>query len=256
MRIISENAYLTDKELVTKYKKLAAKADARLRRIEAKIGQAKFKGIQHFAYAKAKRSIANLIGLSEDKPRFNRSIKNLSRGQKEAMLGHVQQFIASETSTLSGYNMHWENLTTNYNQNHNTTLSVAEYRELMESEKYQQMMEEYSSDEAFEAFIDEFNDGVSVNDAINLAMINKRLRTLAKESSEIVDKAANEAENVINEQYSKIGDINSNQAKQSASELLIQFKNTPDYEKLKFIDTLDEKSRLLLANELVKGLKK
>ena len=108
MKIESPNAYLTDKELIGKYKKLAAQADKRIERIEAKIGQAKYKGIEKFAYREAKHKLENIIGLSDGKPRFNRSIKNLSRGQKELMVGHVEHFLASKTSSLREYNKSWK----------------------------------------------------------------------------------------------------------------------------------------------------
>ena len=166
MRIVSENSYLTDKELIAKYKKLAAQADARIKRIEAKMGQAKYKGIERFAYTEAKHKLENIIGLSDGKPRFNRSIKNLSRGQKELMVGHVEHFLASNTSSLSGYKATWRKALDTFNRNYSTDLSMGEYRELREEEEYEEMIREWQEGEYA-------RDSVTMNDAIEFAIANK-----------------------------------------------------------------------------------
>lgn len=181
MKIELPNAYLTDKELTTKYRKLAAKADARIRRIEARIGQAKFKGIENYAYAAAKRMVSNHIGLSDGKPRFDRDISQLPRGQKEIMLGHVEQFIDYDTSTLRGYNRLWKNRTDTFNLNHETNISVDEYRQLWESEEFKQMVDEYGYRDAFDNTIYELLEGdVNLNDAIALANYKMRIDEFAK----------------------------------------------------------------------------
>ena len=172
MKIESPNSYLTNKELITKYKKLAPKADARLRRIEAKIGQAKYKGIENYAYKAARDMIKNIIGLSDGKPRFDRNISNLSRGQIEAMVGHVEQFIDYDTSTLSGYKTVWQTRANTFNDNNvkeGLHVSVQEYRYLWESEKFKEMADEYGYRDAFDSVMEGVNEGMTMQDAIDLA---------------------------------------------------------------------------------------
>lgn len=199
MRIISENAYLTDEELVAKYKKLAPTADRRIARIEAKMGQAKYKGIEKWAYTEAKRKLENIIGLSGGKPRFNRSIKNLSRGQKELMVGHVEHFLASKTSSLREYDKSWKQGLTHFNKNNKMNLTMAEYRELWESEEFRKLVEEFGSDEAITEFNTLFDGDVSMTDAIHAAVINKKLKSFASDFNKYVEsqKAAGKPINLL-----------------------------------------------------------
>lgn len=187
MRIISENSYLTDKELVAKYKKLAAQADKRIERIEAKMGQAKYKGIEKFAYTEAKHKLKNIIGLSNGRPRFDRSIKKLSRGQKELMVGHVEHFLASKSSSLREYNKSWKQGLAEYNRNNRKDLrplTMDEYRELWESEEFRKLVEEFGSDEAIAEFNTFFDGNISMTDAIEMALINKSLKSFANNFNE------------------------------------------------------------------------
>lgn len=187
MRIISENSYLTDNELVAKYKKLAPKADRRLERIESAVSRGKSQGIEKWAYTEAKNKIKNIIGLSDDRPRFNRSIKNLSRGQKELMVGHVEHFLASKTSSLREYNKSWKQGLTNFNNNNKMNLTMAEYRELWESEEFRKLEEEFGSDEALEEVRSTFDGDISMSDAIAQAVLIKKLKLFANEFNKYVE---------------------------------------------------------------------
>lgn len=230
MKIESPNAYLTEKELVTKYKKLAAKADARLRRIEAKIGQAKFKGIENYAYAAAKRMVNNIIGLSDNKPRFDRNISNLSRGQMEVMVGHVEQFIDYDTSTIKGYNKLWKNRTDTFNLNHKTNISVEEYRQLWESEEFKEMVDEYGYRDAFDNTVNELLEGdVNLNDAIILAKYKMRIDKIAGNVRTYMDKTRNVyPEGYSSELAKDLKDIQHKLAQSEKVPIMDMTKITPD----------------------------
>lgn len=165
---------LTEKEIEAEYKSLAKTADGRIKRIEAKMSLAKYNGIQNWAYATARKQIRNIIGLSDNKPRFNRSIKNLSRGQKEAMLGHVRLFIDSPTSSLSGYRDILKRKTAKFNKHFKVNISEEEFNQLWQSESYKEMVDEYGYRDTFDNIIDALHDGVrNINDAIE--MVERKL---------------------------------------------------------------------------------
>lgn len=179
---------LTDKQIIAEYKNLAKTADGRIRAIEAKMGQDKYRGIENHAYARAKSMVKNIIGLSDGKPRFNRSIKNLSRGQKEAMLGHVRKFIDYDTSSLQKYNDLWKRRTETFNKNNRENkkkLSVEEYKYLWEAEEFNQMIEEYGYRDAFDSVMDALDGSVSIDDAINIAARQKFIDKYMEQISKI-----------------------------------------------------------------------
>ena len=193
MKVKSPNAYLTDKELIAKYKKLAHTADGRIRSIEAKIGQAKYKGIENYAYTAAKKMVSNIIGLSNGRPRFDRDISKLSRGQKEIMVGHVEQFLDYDTSTLSGYKAVWRTRTKTFNDNNvneGLNVSVEEYRNLWESEKFKEMVDEYEYKDAFDSVMEGVNEGMTMQDAIDLAYKNKLREKYMADLKDIRNKLA------------------------------------------------------------------
>ena len=71
---------------------------------------------------------------------------------------------------------------------------MAEYRELWESEEFRKLVEEFGSDEAITEFNAFFDGDVSMNDAIHMALINKKLKVFAGDFNKYAEnqKAAGE----------------------------------------------------------------
>ena len=251
MRIISENSYLTDKELVAKYKKLAPKADRRLARIESAVSRGKSLGIEKWAYTEAKNKVKNIIGLSDGRPRFDRSIKNLSRGQKEAMVGHVEHFLASKTSSLREYNKSWKQGLTTFNKNNKMNLTMAEYRELWESEEFRKLAEEFGSGDALESVREVFDQNMSMSDAISLAVFNRKLKTAYKDIINPLDKEMQKLTEQYNNLYGNF-DKDLKEAEDFNKVMLgIQYR-TSSAEFDDILKSLSDKELLLFEGQLIK----
>ena len=260
MRIESPNAYLTDKELETKYRKLAKMADARIARIEAKIGQAKFKGIENYAYKAAKKMISPIIGLSDGRPRFDRSIKNLSRGQKEAMVGHVEQFVDFDTSTLRGYNKVWAERTASFNktfsnEDHTINVSVEEYRYLWESEKFNEMEEEYGYRDAFDSVMLNLQDGLNMKDAIELAAFKKGLKSAFEDINKAIDNDKKELNSQYNKLFGRDLDTDLRVSEDFNLDLLAVLRKMPQDVRDKILNNMPDKLLLQLGGEVLNLMK-
>lgn len=227
---------LTEKEIEAEYKNLAKTADARIRRIEAKMSLAKYNGIQNWAYAKARNQLRNIIGLSDGKPRFDRSIKNLSRGQKETMLGHVRLFIDSPTSSLSGYEGILKRKTMKFNKHFNVNISEEEFNQIWQSERYKEMVDEYGYRDTFDSIIDALHDGArNIDDAIEIAtrqkLINKYMERISKVEGNVrtyMDKTRNSYPEGFSEQLAKdLKDIRNNLAQGEKVPIMDMTKITP-----------------------------
>lgn len=228
---------LTEKEIEAEYKSLAKTADARIKRIEAKMSLAKYNGIQNWAYATARNQIRNIIGLSNNKPRFNRSIKNLSRGQKETMLGHVRLFIDSPTSSLSGYTDILKRKTRTFNEHFKVNISEEEFNQIWQSERYKEMVDEYGYRDAFDNIIDAFHDGVrNIDDAIAMAerklirdKYMERISNLEGNIRTYTDKTRNIYPEGYNEQLAKeLKDLQNKLAQGKKVPIMHMTNPTPD----------------------------
>lgn len=118
------------KEQQALYRKLAKRADQRMREIENYIdrGHELYQRMGHWAYSKAQYNIQSMFG--EGQTRFDRSIRNMSEREAAAAIKKVETFLRSPTSSARGVNRMYKAKADAINKRYGTKLdwqSIANY---------------------------------------------------------------------------------------------------------------------------------
>lgn len=151
---------LTLKELQDAYKKEAKRADQRMRELERRSNDPKYKAALDWSYARAQDDLSALFG--EDVTRFDRKIKD--RAKLNKAMAAVKAFLNSDTSTIGkgkklrgigetqGIVEMYDKRATAFNdwiaKNTKTDFqfTTEQFRDFVQNQKYQKMRQKYGSD--------------------------------------------------------------------------------------------------------------
>ena len=132
-------AYLAE---YIEYKKLARKADARLRAIEKYSEQKYYKGIERYAYARAIRDIELWSG--SGKKRFDTKPPDSLQGIR-AKINDIKTFLESPTSTKAGVTEIYKKRADAINERYGTDLTWQQIADYYTSAAHEKAAEMYGS---------------------------------------------------------------------------------------------------------------
>lgn len=132
-------AYLSE---YIEYKKLARKADARLRAIEKYAEQKYYKGIERYAYARAIRDIELWSG--SGKKRFDTKPPDSLQGIR-AKINDIKTFLESPTSTKAGVTEIYKKRADVINERYGTNLTWQQIADYYTSVAHEKAAEMYGS---------------------------------------------------------------------------------------------------------------
>lgn len=144
-------AYLSE---YLEYKKLARKADARLRAIETYAQQKYYKGIERYAYARAIRDIELWSG--SGKKRFDTKPPDTLEGIR-AKINDIKTFLESPTSTKTGVTEIYIKRAKSINEKYGTNFTWQELASYYTSTAHEKAAEKYGSSTELFAFASELN---------------------------------------------------------------------------------------------------
>lgn len=151
---------LTLKELQEAYKKEAKRADQRMRELERKSNDPKYKAALDWSYARAQDDLSALFG--EDVTRFDRKIKD--RAKLNKAMAAVKAFLNSDTSTIGkGKELRGigetQGIIEMYDKRANAfnswivkntksdfQFTTEQFRDFVQNQKYQKARQKYGSD--------------------------------------------------------------------------------------------------------------
>ena len=151
---------LTLRELQEAYKKEAKRADQRMRELERRSNDPKYKAALDWSYARAQDDLSALFG--EDVTRFDRKIKD--RAKLNKAMAAVKAFLNSDTSTIGkgkelrgigetqGIVEMYDKRAAAFNswiaKNTKTDFqfTTEQFRDFVQNQKYQKMRQKYGSD--------------------------------------------------------------------------------------------------------------
>lgn len=151
---------LTLKELQAAYKKEAKRADQRMRELERRSNDPKYKAALDWSYARAQDDLSALFG--ENVTRFDRKIKD--RAKLNKAMAAVKAFLNSDTSTIGkgkelrgigetqGIAEMYDKRANAFNswiaKNTKTDFrfTTEQFRDFVQNQKYQKMRQKYGSD--------------------------------------------------------------------------------------------------------------
>lgn len=124
---------------MAEYRKMAKRADTRLRALEKLSGEENFAGIKQFAYKRAMRDIRSWGGSD----RFGTSVKGLTEKQIEMKFADIEKFLDAPTSTKTGtvdiYQRRADTLNNRLNLKGDEKISWQEWAAFWESDSYKKM---------------------------------------------------------------------------------------------------------------------
>lgn len=144
-------AYLAE---YIEYKKLARKADARLRAIEKYSEQKYYKGIERYAYARAIRDIELWSG--SGKKRFDTKPPDSLQGIR-AKINDIRAFLEAPTSTKAGVTEIYKKRADTINKEYGTNLTWQEIADYYTSTAHERAAELYGSKTELMVFASEIN---------------------------------------------------------------------------------------------------
>ena len=144
-------AYLAE---YIEYKKLARKADSRLRAIEKYSEQKYYKGIERYAYARAIRDIELWSG--SGKKRFDTKPPDSLQGIR-AKINDIKTFLESPTSTKAGVTEIYKKRADTINKEYGTNLTWQEIADYYTSTAHERAAELYGSKTELMVFASEIN---------------------------------------------------------------------------------------------------
>lgn len=144
-------AYLAE---YIEYKKLARKADSRLRAIEKYAGQKYYKGIERYAYARAMRDIELWSG--SGKKRFDTKPPDSLQGIR-AKINDIKTFLESPTSTKAGVTEIYKKRADTINKEYGTNLTWQEIADYYTSTAHERAAELYGSKTELMVFASEIH---------------------------------------------------------------------------------------------------
>ena len=130
---------------IAEYKKLAKKADDRLRSLESLAKQKGYSEVKTFAYKKGIRFAEHMFG--EGATRFTRNPPRNMR-KIESMMSDIKTFLAYKTSTRPGIKEIYKQVAATTNQDYGTKLTVDKLEDLYNSAKWEWLEKQYGSDKA------------------------------------------------------------------------------------------------------------
>lgn len=136
---------MSREEIEKEYNRLAKKADARLRALEAYQWQKNFKSATKWAYAKAMRNIKSWGG----NRRFQTSARNLSDTELQMKIKDIESFLESPTSTKSGIINTYKKRVDTLNKNLGTNFSWNEFAKFIQSDTYKKVDKLFGSNTLF-----------------------------------------------------------------------------------------------------------
>ena len=135
--------------LLSEYRKLAKRADARMLALERLSQQENYKNVKSWAYKKAAYN-ASYWGADPDKPRFNIKPPSTSR-QLAAKIHDIQEFLDKPTSSKSGiekmYQQRADKLNEHY-KDYGINLDWTDLADFFESDLYKKISAKFGSDTA------------------------------------------------------------------------------------------------------------
>lgn len=135
--------------LLSEYRKLAKRADARMLALERLSQQENYKNVKSWAYKKAAYNAAYWGG-DPDKPRFNIKPPKTSR-QLQAKIHDIQEFLDKPTSSKSGiekmYQQRADKLNEHYKE-YGINLDWTDLADFFESDLYKKISAKFGSDTA------------------------------------------------------------------------------------------------------------
>ena len=131
------------------YKKLARKADSRLRAIESYAQQTHYKGIERYAYARAMRDIELWSG--SGKKRFDTKPPDTLEGIR-AKVNDIKTFLESPTSTKAGVTDIYKKRADTINKEYGTNFTWQELADYYTSTSHEKAAELYGSSTELLAF--------------------------------------------------------------------------------------------------------
>lgn len=144
-------AYLAE---YIEYKKLARKADSRLRAIEKYAKQKYYTGIERYAYARAMRDIELWSG--SGKKRFDTKPPDSLQGIR-AKINDIKTFLESPTSTKAGVTEIYKKRADTINKEYGTDLTWQEIADYYTSTAHERAAELYGSKTELMVFASEIN---------------------------------------------------------------------------------------------------
>lgn len=152
-------------ELLATYRKLAKKADRRMRELE-KISQTEeFKNATRFAYKQAARD-AMEWGANPDKPRFDIAAPK-KKAQLQAKIHDIESFLAKDTSTKRGIVSIYQKSAASLNEHYEgLNVTWSDLKPLFESQLYKNLDKKYGSKVAVRAIAKMTNNRMTVFKAI------------------------------------------------------------------------------------------
>lgn len=192
----------TYEELLGQYKKLAKKADRRLRQLEKLSAQEEFKSATRFAYKQAARD-AMEWGASPDKPRFD--IKPPKHKQQlQAKIHDIESFLSKDTSTKQGivnvYQKSAQSLNEHYKE-YGLDLTWDQLKPFFDSEAYKKIEKSYGSSVAVRAIARMIKNRMQVYKAIKNS-VDKNVIT--KEKQPIISAAIDDAVSKYSDDVKKL----------------------------------------------------
>lgn len=134
---------MTEREqLEAEYKKLAKKADRRLRALESYAHDKHFSGIKGYAYARAMRDIQQYSGVGAK--RFDTKAPE-NTNQLKAKINDIKQFLDAPTSTKTGVKQIYQKRADTININQGTNFSWQDLANYFESASSEKIAKEYGS---------------------------------------------------------------------------------------------------------------
>lgn len=128
-------------EIEKEYRRLAKKADNRLRALESYQYDKNFAPATHWAYAAAQRDIRSWGGSR----RFNTSVSDLSDNQLQAKIADINKFLESKTSTKTGIRSVYMDRVNTLNSRMGTNYTWQEFAQMIKSDTYQKLESIYGS---------------------------------------------------------------------------------------------------------------
>jgi len=191
-------------ELVAQYKKLAKKADARLRNLEKLSQQEEFKSATKFAYRKAARSAAEWGG-NPDKPRFDIAPPK-KKQSLQAKISDIEQFLAADTSTKSGIESVYKKAAQTLSENpefkkYGLNLTWDQLKTFFDSEIYKNLEKKYGSAAAVKAIARMKNRRMDVYKSIKRS---QETNLITKDDDKFVKAAINRAINDYDDDVKKL----------------------------------------------------
>lgn len=144
-------AYLAE---FLEYKKLARKADARLRAIESYSERKYYKGITRYAYARAMRDVELWSG--SGKKRFDTKPPDSLQGIR-AKINDIKTFLESPTSTKAGITEIYKKRADTINKEYGTNLTWQEIADYYTSTAHERAAELYGSKTELMVFASEIS---------------------------------------------------------------------------------------------------